>query len=191
MKTKKILCYIYNDMADFEISVLLHYLKNIGGYEITAVADDSCEITAQSGLHCIPDKNVSEIGDLSGYDGLIIPGGPINNNQNEMCPVIRELISDNKLVAAICFVPQFLGRAGVLKEYTYTTSCTEETIHNLGVEDPFPRENYRNERVVADRNVITAQGHAFVDFAEVVCKYLDVFKTEEMRREHFGKMRGE
>ncbi|MBQ3029124.1 MAG: hypothetical protein IJD26_08570 [Lachnospiraceae bacterium] len=71
MKTKKILCYIYNDMADFEISVLLHYLKNIGGYEITA------------------------------------------------------------------------------------------------------------------------QGHAFVDFAEAVCKYLDVFETEEMRREHFGKMRGE
>lgn len=191
MKTKKILCYIYNDMADFEISVLLHYLKNIGGYEITAISDDSGLITAQSGLHCMPDKKVSGIGDLSGYDGLIIPGGPIDNNQNGICPVIRELIKRNKLVAAICFAPQFLGRAGVLKEYTYTTSCTEETIRSLGVEDPFPRENYRNERVVVDRNVITAQGHAFVDFAEAVCKYLDVFETEEMRREHFGKMRGE
>lgn len=187
---KKILCYIYNNMADFEISVLLHYLKNIGGYEITAIADDSGVVTAQSGLHCMSDKKVSEIGDLSGYDGLIIPGGPVDNNQNEICPVIRELISDNKLVAAICFAPQFLGRAGVLKEYTYTTSCTEEMIRALGVEDPFSRENYRNERVVVDRNVITAQGHAFVDFAEAVCKYLGVFETEEMRREHFGKMRG-
>lgn len=190
MKTKKILCYIYNDMADFEISVLLHYLKNIGGYEITAISDNSGLITAQSGLHCMPDKKIAEIGDLSGYDGLIIPGGPIDNNQNGICPVIRELIKRNKLVAAICFAPQFLGRAGVLKKYTYTTSCTEETIRSLGVEDPFPRENYRNERMVADRNVITAQGHAFVDFAEAVCKYLDVFETEEMRREHFGKMRG-
>ncbi|MBQ8800422.1 MAG: DJ-1/PfpI family protein [Lachnospiraceae bacterium] len=190
MKTKKILCYIYNNMADFEISVLLHFLKNIGGYEITAIADDSGVVTAQSGLHCIPDKKIDEIGDLSGYDGLIIPGGPINNNQNEICSVIQRLVFGNKLVAAICFAPQFLGRTGVLNEYTYTTSCTEETIRSLGVEDPFPREGYRDERVVVDRNVITARGHAFVDFAEAVCEYLGVFESEEMRKAHFGKMRG-
>ena len=79
---------------------------------VTAIADDSGVVTAQSGLHCMSDKKVSEIGDLSGYDGLVIPGGPIDNDQNGICPVIRELISDNKPVAAICFAPQFLGRAG-------------------------------------------------------------------------------
>lgn len=190
MATKKILCYIYNNMADFEIGLLLHYLKNIGGYEITAVADDPSEITAQSGLHFVPDKKIAEIGEIEAYEALIIPGGPIDNNQNAICPVIQEMIKQNKPVAAICFAPQFLGRAGVLKDYVYTTSCTEETIRSLGVEDPFVRENYRDERVVADRNVITAQGHAFVDFAETVCAYLHVFENDEVRKEHFKKMRG-
>lgn len=190
MKTKKVLCYLYNDMADFEISVLLHYLKNIGRYEITAIADDLDEIAAQSGLHFVPDKKIAEIGEIEVYDALVIPGGPIDNTQNAICSVIQEMISKNKLVAAICFAPQFLGRAGALKEYNYTTSCTGETIRVLGVEDPFPRENYRNERVVVDRNVITAQGHAFVDFAEAVCEYLGVFENDKMRKEHFGKMRG-
>lgn len=190
MKTKKILCYIYNDMADFEISVVLHDLKNIGGYEITAIADEMGEITAQSGLRLVPDKKIAEICEIEAYDALIIPGGPIDNKKNAVCPVIRELVSGNKLVAAICFAPQFMGRAGVLKEYTYTTSCTEETIRTLGVEDPFVRENYREERVVVDRNVITAQGHAFVDFAEAVCGYLGVFESEEIQKEHFRKMRG-
>lgn len=190
MKKKSVLCYIYNNMADFEISVLLHYLKNIGGYEITAVADESSVITAQSGLHFVPDKIFSELSETDEYDVLVIPGGPIDNNQNAICPVIKRMVLDQKLVAAICFAPQFLGRAGVLKEYTYTTSCAEETIRSFGVEDPFPRENYRKDRVVVDRNVITAQGHAFVDFAEVVCEYLGVFECEEMRRAHFEKMRG-
>ena len=190
METKNILCYLYDNMADFEISVLLHYLKNIGGYEITAVADEMGEITAQSGLHFVPDKIIADIGELGAYEALIIPGGPIDNGQNAICPVIRELIQKDKLVAAICFAPQFLGRAGVLKEYSYTTSCTEETIRALGVEDPFVRGNYRDERVVIDRNVITAQGHAFVDFAEAVCEYLGVFEREEEKKEHFGKMRG-
>lgn len=190
MVAKKILCYIYDNMADFEISVLLHYLKNIGGYEIIAVTDEMGKVTAQSGLHFVPDKCIAEIGKIEAYDALVIPGGPIDNNQNGICPVIRELLSNQKLVAAICFAPQFLGRAGVLKEYAYTTSCTEETVQFMGVEDPFPRENYRDARCVVDRNVITAQGHAFVDFAEAVCAYLGVFETEEMQREHFGKMRG-
>lgn len=189
MATKKILCYIYNNMADFEISVLLHYLKNIGEYEIIAVADEMGEIGAQSGLRFVPDKKIGEIDEIGAYEALIIPGGPIDNGQNGICPVIRELIQKGKLVASICFAPQFLGRAGVLKNYVYTTSCTEETIRSLGVEDPFVRRNYRNERVVIDRNVITAQGHAFVDFAEAVCAYLGVFEREEERKEQFGKMK--
>ena len=39
-------------------------------------------------------------------------------------------------------------------------------------------ENYLNQRTVVDRNVITAQGFAFVDFAVEVCKYLHIFESE-------------
>lgn len=96
-----------------------------------------------------------------------------------LCSLAVDIASQDKLLAAICFATQFLGRAGILDKYQYTTSCLIEKIKQLGCEDPFNWNNYINQRTVIDRNVITAQGHAFVDFAVEVCKYLNVFVKEK------------
>lgn len=173
-----ILCYIYENMADFEITLLLHRLRNTGKKTCVYISDNKDLIKAQSGLTYIADKTIDDITDISNVEALIIPGGPINNQQNGICNLIQELIKQKKLVAAICFAPQFLGRSGVLTWYKFTTSCSAEKIAQLGVSDPFCWENYLNERTVVDRNVITAQGFAFVDFAIEVCKYLHIFESE-------------
>lgn len=170
----KILCYIYEGMADFEISLLLHRLKNKGQREIISVSEAAQPLMAQSGLTFVADRLITEIESLEDIEALIIPGGPIDNGQNEICPLVRAMVEKGRLVAAICFAPQFLGRAGVLEHYRYTTSCSEQKIEQLGCEDPFNRENYVLQRTVVDRNVITAQGYAFVDFAAEVCRYLKV-----------------
>ncbi len=95
----------------------------------------------------------------------------------------------NKLVSAICFAPQFLGRAGILTDYKFTTSCSEEKIKNLGVENPFNWNNYINKRTVVDRNVITAQGFAFVDFAIEVCTYLNIYEDKEQLRQQLLRVK--
>lgn len=105
-------------------------------------------------------------------------------NYEWACKVIR----NNKLVAAICFGPQFLGRAGILKDFKFTTSCSINKIRQLGLKDPFVRENYELKRVVIDRNLITAQGYAFIDFAIVVCDYLEVFETITQKEEQMGRV---
>lgn len=173
-----ILCYIYENMADFEITLLLHRLRNTGKKTCVYISDSFNLIKAQSGLTYMTDKTINDIKDISDVEALIIPGGPINNQQNGICSLVQELIKQNKLVAAICFAPQFLGRAGILTQYKFTTSCSAEKIVQLGVNDPFCWENYLNQRTVVDRNVITAQGFAFVDFAVEVCKYLHIFESE-------------
>ena len=185
----KILCYIYDGMADFEITLLLHRLRNTGKMEIVTISEEKKEITAQSGMHYISDKKISDIGEVSEYEALIIPGGPVNNEQNEIIPIIKEMINENKLVAAICFAPQFLGRAGVLKEYSYTTSCSSDKIKQLGCSDPFYRPNEKDVRCIKDRNVITAKGYAFVDFAIEVCNALDIFETEQQRYEQLERIK--
>jgi len=187
----KVLCYIYEGMADYEISLLLHYLKNIGKREIVTVSEKKKILTGQTGLHFMADVCIDEMNQpnaLEEYEVLVIPGGPINNEQNGICDIVREMTERGKLVAAICFGPQFLARAGVLDEHAYTTSCTEEMIAELGCKDPFSREKWRNARCIVDKNVITAQGHAFVDFAEAVCNYLDIFEHPEQREELFGRL---
>jgi putative intracellular protease/amidase len=185
----KILCYIYQEMADFEISLLLHRLKNKGEKEIVSVSDDLSLITAQSGLTFKPDKSIDEITDVSDIEALIIPGGPINNEQNEICPLVRQMVDHGKLVAAVCFGPQFLARSGILEKYHYTTSCSPEKIVQLKLEDPFNRTNFVMSRTVVDKNVITAQGYAFVDFALEVCRYLGTFETDLQEYEQFGRIK--
>lgn len=188
-RKKKIYCYIYEGMADFEISLLLHRLKNTGGREIITVSEDTALLTAQSGLRYIPDKRITDVQITEDTEGLIIPGGPINNEQNAICPVAAEMLQSGKLVAAICFGPQFLGRAGLLKHYRYTTSCSPEKIRQLGCKDPFYRKNYVEERVVADKNLITAKGIAFVDFAMAVCEYMKIFDSEAQAYEQLGRVK--
>lgn len=184
-----ILCYIYEGMADFEITLLLHRLKNQGNKEILSIASSYELMTAQSGLRYKPDKLIAELTDLTKVEALIIPGGPINNNQNDICNLIKVMVKEEKLVGAICFAPQFLGRAGILKAYKYTTSCSEDTIQRLRVEDPFYRPNYREARVVKDRNIITAKGHAFIDFSMAVCGYLNIYESEEQLHEYFKPLK--
>ena len=55
-----ILCYIYPDMADFEVIVALHRLRNAGKRRIITVADTPEEVVSQSGLRYVPDMTLAE-----------------------------------------------------------------------------------------------------------------------------------
>lgn len=187
----KILCYVYDQMADFEVTLLLHRLRNPGGREIVAIADRPEPVTAQSGLRYLPDCTIEEVGPLEQVEALILPGGPINNEQNAVCPLARQLLEQGRLVGAICFAPQFLGRAGVLQSYRYTTSCSPEKIAQQGCADPFCWENFLPRRTVTDRNLITAQGYAFVDFAREVCRYLHIYADPAQEQEQLGRIKEE
>jgi len=181
-----ILCYIYPDMADFEVVVALHRLRNAGRRQILTIAESKAEVVSQSGLRYLPDMTIGEALHTDA-EALIIPGGPINNDQNAILPLIRQMDANGRLIAAICFGPQFLGRAGLLDSHRFATSCTAAHIAALGVEDPFPRQHFVDRRVVCDGNVITAQGHAFIDFAIEICRYLKVYSTAQQEYAELGR----
>ena len=66
---KKILCYIYDGMADFEISLLLHRLKNTGKYDIVSVSESLEPFYAQSGLQYLAQMKIADIGSTAEYNG--------------------------------------------------------------------------------------------------------------------------
>lgn len=181
-----ILCYIYPDMADFEVVVALHRLRNAGKRRIVTIAETMDAVVSQSGLRYVPDMTIAEAAALDA-EALIIPGGPINNEQNAILPLLRQLNAHGRLIAAICFGPQFLGRAGLLDGRRFTTSCTAQHIAAQGVADPFPRGNFADRLVVHDGNIITAQGHAFIDFAVEICRYLNVYATPQQEYAELGR----
>ena len=143
----KILCYVSDEMADFEITLAFHLLKAKGNREIVSVGCNLSPIVSQSGLTYLPNKTLTQAMDLPGVEAFIIPGGPIRPQPEGLTELIQKIHAQNKLLAAICFGPQYLGRAGVLDDHRFTTSCSIETIQSLQVPDPYPRYNYCRFRI--------------------------------------------
>ena len=83
------------------------------------------------------------------------------------------------MLAAICAGPQYLAKANVLNDKKYTTTLTDEYMKAQGIDDFFPRETFVKEKVVRDKNIITAVGNAFVDFAIEIADYFEVFSQPD------------
>jgi len=183
----KVLCFISDEMADFEITFAIHILKAKGGREVIPVGYDVTPVIGQSGLTYLPQRTLVQALDLPEVEALVIPGGPIRTQRDDLTELIRRIDDEKKLLAAICFGPQYLGRAGVLDRHRYTTSCSEETINSLRVSDPFPRNNYVEERVIRDGHVITAIGRAFIDFSFAIFEYFGIYSGREDEKQGLYK----
>lgn len=183
----KILCFVPENCADFEAVLALHLLNGEKGLQVRTVGFSRGPVAVMSGLTLAADYTLEEAAELKDVRALIMPGGPLKERDGRLVDFIVPLHKRGALLAAICFAPQYLARCGLLDTHRYTTSCTPEHVRKAGIPDPFPRENYVNERVVIDGNIITAQGHAFVDFAFAIAEYLGAAAGQEDEYEGFRR----
>jgi len=185
----KILVFIFDEMTDYEITFISHLLSADAGKEIITIAYEDKMIKGRSGFLYKPSRLVDDVLDED-VEGLIITGGWYGQTKPELMKLINNLNSKGKLISAICGAGTvFLAKAGVLNNVKYTTPIVEWTqkhIEIYGNEDPFPRENFVSERVVRDRNIITAQGIAFIDFAIEICDWFNLFENQD-DKENFSK----
>ena len=179
----KVLCFIYNDMADFELTLSTHFVGLYAKKEIVPIAYDINVIRSAPGMCYYPAATVKEALEYTDVEGLIIPGGWNDDQREELTELINKINNEGKLLTAICAGPQYLARAGVLEGKKYTTTLTEQVMKDRGVEDPFPRETFVPEKVVRDGNIITAVGSAFVDFAAEILDWYGVLENEEEKKE--------
>ena len=188
----KILVFMYNDMADFEITYATHLLGHELSKQIVPCAYDYNPIKSKGGMIYLPAITVAEVAHKD-YAGLLIPGGWNPIVKEELLILINEFFDSGKLLAAICAGPRFFAKAGILSKVKYTTSIVEWNlirIEQFNEEDPFPRENFINTRVVRDKNVITSKGISFVDFAIELADYFGHFKGESEKQELFSTITG-
>jgi len=174
-----VLCFVPERFAEFEVTLALHLLSSIGEKKIVTVGHSHDPVTSYSGMRCVAEMTLEEAAVLPDIEAFLMPGGPICERNEALIAFLQQLNRQRVLLAAICFGPQYMARAGILNTHRYTTSCRPDHIAGLGIPDPFPREHFTGERVVTDGNIITAQGEAFIDFAFAIADALGLYATHE------------
>lgn len=175
---KNVLCYIYKKFVDFETVFTCSYLNEMQDYNLIYIAYDKTPVISSGGLKIVPDKTVSEVSNGEEIYGLLIPGGSEREFKPELMSLIQNLNKEKKLIAAICAAPEFLAKSGILNDKKYTTTLMPEYYEEKKEIDPFPRYNYVESRVVKDSNLITAKGHAFIDFALEIWDYYGLYSDK-------------
>ncbi len=112
---------------------------------------------------------------VSEYDFLIIPGGKyvsevLNISDNNIKNLIMEFHKNNKVIAAICAAPMFLGELGLLegKEYTIFPGCSDPSYKGVLKQD---------QKAITDGTIITGRSvGGVVEFSYEIIKY---FKGKE------------
>lgn len=177
----RVLCFIYDNMADFEMTFSCELLKSYGEKEITTISYDMNMVKGSSGLEYQPNMTVKEAFKLKDVEALIIPGGWNTNYKQEIFELIHKLNEEKKLLCSICAGPQYFAKAGILEGRSYTTTLDSEYLESIEMEDPFPRDTYVDKNVVRDEHIITAKGNAFIDFGIEILHVLNLFEDEEQK----------
>ena len=164
------LMIIGNNIEDGE-AILTRDLLIRAGLEIDLVSiyKDTLDITTAYNLNIKADYKLDQV-DLYNYDFLVIPGGmwvfaQLENKDEIVSKLAKNYYEENKLVAAICAAPRYLGAAGLLKGIDYTCFPSSEE----GLDG-----NYlKDKKVVVSNNIITAKGlGAAFEFSYEIIKYL-------------------
>ena len=164
---KKVLCVIYPNFSLYEIATLTSTLALSFDITIDYVASDYSIVISEDGLPCQPTKILDQIC-IEEYSCIILPGmvniGAALQDE-KLNSFLRELGEQDILIAAISSAPILLSKAGLLNDTKFTGGIWQNFFDYF---EFLPRENFQPKLVVQDKNIITAIGFAYQEFARKV-----------------------
>ena len=135
---------------EIEAMTVIDVLRR-AGIKVTTAGLPGTIVEGSRNVKVLADTKLDDIVEKD-YDALVLVGGSPGytnlSKSNKIMKIIGEYHRDGKLVAAICGAPTCLAEAGILTNIKATVYP--------GLEKYIPKP--RNERVLAEGNVITSQG---------------------------------
>lgn len=172
---KTILFVILQQYADWEAAYISSAVSMLGQgkYEIKTVSLSKDAVLSIGGFKVLPDYDVSSVPD--DYEALILIGGMTWRSENTQ--QIKELAKDcfekGKIIGGICDASAFLGTAGVLNNVVHTGNDLNDLKQWAG--SAYTGEaKYIAKQAIRDKNVITANGTAPMEFAREILSALNV-----------------
>ena len=166
---KQVLFVLLEQFADWEAAYLSSalYMLGNGQYEVKTVSLSTDMVTSIGGLRVTPDYSVYSV--PADYEALILIGGMSwrNEEADRIKPLVEKCLADKKVLGGICDASAFLGTAGVFNEVRHTGNELADLKQWAGALYT-GEERYMRQQAVSDRNIITANGTAALEFAREV-----------------------
>jgi len=172
---KTILFVILPQYADWEAAYIASAISMLGQgqYAIRTVSVSREYVLSIGGFQLLPDYDIKSI--PNDYEALILIGGMAW--RNEEAQQIKELVEDcqqkGKILGGICDAAAFLGTVGVLNEVFHTGNDLQDLKQWAGCHYT-GETKFVAKQAVRDKNVITANGTASLEFAKEILLALHV-----------------
>ncbi|WP_125766724.1 type 1 glutamine amidotransferase family protein [Lapidilactobacillus wuchangensis] len=159
---------ILKQFSDWEGAYLASQLNQSSQWQVK-YASNQTSVTSIGGLTVLPDYQLDQL--PQEIDLLVLIGGNAWQLTDQQFVTKLQQRLQNKLpVAAICGAVDFLAKNGLLNQYQHTGNS-----QSLWADYPDYQNQtgYQLHQAVRDRNLVTANGTAALDFTEQVLMMID------------------
>lgn len=177
--SNEILYFLLPDFAGHEMVYLAQAissddfaLKERPKYANKVVAPTLEPVKAIGGFSIIPNYSFDTMPD--DYAMLVLIGGfgwstPV---ADKVAPFVKSAIERGKAVGAICNAAAFMAKHGFLNDVSHTGNGMEQ-LKLWGGENYTNPGMYRHQQAVSDKNIVTANGSASLEFAKEILLLLE------------------
>lgn len=147
-------------------------LKEHPRYVNKVVAPTLEPVKSIGGIRTLPDYSFDTMPD--DYAALVLIGGfgwtmPV---AERVIPIVKQAVENGKIVGAICNGASFMAKCGLLNNVRHTGNGPEQ-LRLWGGENYTNPEEYVHAQAVSDRNIVTANGSATLEFAKELLLLLE------------------
>lgn len=147
-------------------------LKENPKYVNKVVAPTMEPVKSIGGFRTLPDYSFETVPD--DYAALVLIGGfgwttPVAGSVE---PMVRKAIEKGKIVGAICNGASFMAKCGFLNSVKHTGNGLEQ-LKLWGGDHYTNQEGYVHAQAVSDKNIVTANGSATLEFAKELLLLLE------------------
>jgi len=181
---KTIYLYVLDGMAEWEIGNILQALsmepqlkKTRRHSRIHPISHDGKPVKSLGGLTITPDGSLETLPDDRPV-ALLLPGADSweRESHHPILDIAESYLAQGVLVAAICGATLALANRGVLNSFEHTSNSPEYL--SMFATNYSGQALYHGENVWVDKNLITANSAAGLDWAKAILEYLDVYPVE-------------
>ncbi|EKN07905.1 DJ-1/PfpI family protein [Parabacteroides johnsonii] len=177
--SNEILYILLPDFAEHEMVYLAEAiasdefsLKENPKYINKFVASTLDPIKSIGGFRIMPDYSFDTMPD--DYAALVLIGGfgwvtPI---ADKVVPIVRQAVENGKIVGAICNAASFMAKHGFLNDVKHTGNGIDQ-LKLWGGENYMNHTGYVHVQAIGDKNIVTANGSATLEFAKELLLLLE------------------